>query len=211
MDLLTVVPGGDWARIIFVFCHVIFCAFAVTTVLKADYKILSSDLSPEDVAKDAKLISKLLAGLWVSGLAIIYVDTGFSPDIVMLKAKLVLKLACVFLLTANGVILHHVSLPVLTRLNQKVSHSELVLLSVTGALSTSHWLLAAFIGLFTPLGNLPVNTLLQAYGLLISGILFLSLTLVPVINHIKSKEMARIKKDNLVSKCRLMIELERSQ
>lgn len=186
MDPTSAISIVDWLRVLLIYCHVGICAFAITTVLKADFKILLSDFCREDIGTDAKRISYLLAGLWISGLAIIYLDTGFSTEIMMTKSKLLLKLLCVLMLTLNGLMLHQVSFPVLTRASE-ASDSEAVMLAVTGALSTSHWLLAAFIGMSAPLGQLPLHTLLQGYSLFLGSTILVSLTCVPLINRVKSR------------------------
>ena len=150
-------------------------------------KILLLNFCREEIGKDATRISYLLVGLWVSGLAIIYVDTGFSPEIMMSKGKLMLKLLCVLMLTLNGLVLHNASFPVLTKDAEVLTDSEAVLLAVTGALSTSHWMMAAFIGMSAPLGQIPFHTLFQAYCIFLVITLSMSLTFVPIINRAKSR------------------------
>ena len=185
INIFNEISIGDWLRIVLIFSHVVLCAFAITAVLRTDIKIMGGHFSRQGIEHEARQIAWLLAALWISGLAIIYLDTGFSPDILMAKSKLLLKLLCVLMLSLNGLVLHHVSFPVLTRDSETLTHTESVLLCVTGALSTSHWLLAAFIGISAPLDQLPFNTLLSTYVVFVGLILLLSITFVPMISRVK--------------------------
>ena len=175
----------EWFRIFIVYGHVIISAFALTTVLKADFKMLVSGISSAEIEDDGKNIFILLAALWVSGLTIIYIDTEFSADLLMANGKLLLKLVCVAMLTANGIVLHLISLPILERETVKVSYTESVLLSLTGALSTSHWMLAAFIGMSAPLGRIPFSTLLNAYWVFLIMLVLVAFCFVAVIRRVK--------------------------
>ena len=122
----------------------------------------------------AHQISVVLTLLWVTGLAIIYLDTGFDPAILAEKPKLLLKLMCVVVLTANGMVLHHISFPVLIKAGP-LSTWESIFLACTGALSTSHWLMAAFIGIARPLGRIPIESLATFYGAICLATLLVSL------------------------------------
>ena len=185
INIFNEISIGDWLRIVLIFSHVVVCAFAITAVLRTDIRIMGGNFCRQGIEQEARQIAWLLAALWITGLAIIYLDTGFSPDILMTKSKLLLKLLCVLMLSLNGWVLHYVSFPVLTRDSETLTRTESVLLCVTGALSTSHWLLAAFIGMSAPLGQLPFNTLLSTYGVFVCSILLLSITFVPVVRQIK--------------------------
>lgn len=181
-DLITkFISISDWLRIALVYGHVLVCAFAITAVLRTDLKIVFGNICEQEIARAAKEISFLLAALWVSGLAIIYIDTGFSAAILATKPKLLLKLMCVVTLTLNGIALHNISFPVLTRLHGIFTPRESILLVVTGALSTSHWMLAAFIGMSQPLGRLPLQTLFTGYGLFVLAVVTCSLPLIPLL------------------------------
>ncbi len=181
--ITTVVTTSDWLRIALVYSHLILCAFAITAVLKTDIKIVLGDYSRAEIGRAATGIACLLLGLWATGLAIIYIDTGFNPEVLLTKSKLVLKLVCVATLTANGYILHWLSFPILMDNNGKVTRGESVLLVMTGALSTSHWMLAAFVGLSQPLGRLPLQTLLAAYGVFTAAVVITSLFFIPLLSR----------------------------
>ena len=148
-------------RLILLYSHLILCALALAHVLKADLDIVTGKFTREGLR-------------WVTGLAIIYLDTGFDPAILAEKPKLLLKLMCVVVLTANGMVLHHISFPVLIKAGP-LSTWESIFLACTGALSTSHWLMAAFIGIARPLGRIPIESLATFYGAICLATLLVSL------------------------------------
>lgn len=150
-------------RLVLLYSHLLLCALAIAQVLKADFAIAFGRFTRESLQRDARDVSLILLLLWVSGLAVTYHDTGFDLAILAAKPKLLLKLVCVIVLTANGAVLHYLSFPVMLK-RGPVRRREAVLLALTGALSTSHWLMAAFIGIARPLGKVPLPQLLTVYG-----------------------------------------------
>ena len=187
----AVVSISDWLRISLVYCHLLLCAFAITAVLKTDLKIILGKFTHAEISRAAAGISWLLIGLWASGLAIIYIDTGFNPEVLATKSKLLLKLICVATLTLNGMVLHKLSFPVLLRSADSIPLKASVLLVVTGALSTSHWMLAAFVGLSQPLGKLPTETLLALYGLFVGTVVMTSLFFIPLLSRFPKANVMR--------------------
>ena len=181
--MFNYIPASDWLRIVLLYGHLVFCAFAITAILKTDIAVVLGKISREGLRSTATAISSILAALWVTGLSVIYLDTGFSVEILLGKPKLLLKLMCVFVLTVNGMVLHHISFPILTRNSSPISLYESLLLAVTGAISTSHWMLAAFIGMSKPLGMLPLKTLFMAYFIFISAVFLTSLCFIPLLNR----------------------------
>ena len=89
----------------------------------------------------------LLAGLWISGMAIVAVDglaqMGTNP-------KLLAKLVCVSLLTLNGLLLRHWCFPRLIS-NRPLQRAESWALMSCGAVSTTCWLMSGFYGIARPL------------------------------------------------------------
>jgi hypothetical protein len=63
----------------------------------------------------------------------------------------------------NGFVLHWFSFPVVIG-NGALTYGRTLLLAITGSLSTSHWLLTAFIGASKPLRQLPLKALLCTYA-----------------------------------------------
>lgn len=188
----TFISTSDWLRISLIYCHLLACAFAITSVLKTDINIVLGKFSRDDIGRAASGISQLLVALWATGLAIIYIDTGFSPEILATKSKLLLKLLCVVTLSINGMVLHRLSFPILTRNSDTLTTMESVLLVTTGALSTSHWMLAAFVGLSQPLGRLPFQTLLAAYIVFVCAVLFVSLLFIPLLSRVTTTNMEKV-------------------
>lgn len=182
---LELISVADWLRIILLYSHLVLCVFALSAVLKTDFALVFGEFSRKKLESTAHNISILLVLLWATGLAIIYIDTGFQPEVLATKSKLVLKLLCVCALTINGLVLHRISFPVLTSNSDQISVGESVLLVITGALSTSHWLLAAFIGMSKPLARLPAQTLFGAYGMFLMTVIITSLFFIPILSRIK--------------------------
>ncbi|MFK8076794.1 MAG: hypothetical protein AB8B84_09435 [Granulosicoccus sp.] len=117
--------------------------------------------------------------------SIIYLDNGFQFKFLATKSKLLFKLICVGVLTVNGLVLHHVSFPLLVREGVALNPLNTVLLVVSGGLSTSHWLLAAFVGLAKPLGRLPLDVLLSLYSLFLGAVLISSVLSLPLVNRMQ--------------------------
>lgn len=188
----TFISTSDWLRISLIYCHLLVCAFAITSVLKTDINIVLGKVSRDDIGRAASEISHLLIALWATGLAIVYIDTGFSPEILATKSKLLLKLLCVVTLSINGMVLHHLSFPILTKDANAITATQSILLVTTGALSTSHWMLAAFVGLSQPLGRLPFQTLAAAYIVFICAVLFVSLFFIPLLSRVSTISMEKV-------------------
>jgi hypothetical protein len=191
--MLYLINTSDWLRMALLYSHLILCALAISAVLKADISIMAGRYSATALRSTANTISLLLMALWATGLGVIYLDTGFAPAILLTKSKLLLKLMCVVALTINGVLLHRLSFPLLTRADQSLTIPESILLVGTGAVSTSHWMLAAFVGLAKPLGRLPFETLLAAYGLFCACVLTAALFFVPLLLNRLSPPQASVR------------------
>lgn len=164
-DLSLFIPplnSSDWFRTGLVYLHLLSCAFALALVLSADWRIIKGDFTLDGLRRTAQGTSVVLVFLWVTGGLLVHHDTGLDLAVIARLSKLQLKLLVVAALTINGVLLHFVSFPLITA-NRKLTLLESVVLAVTGTISTSHWLLAAFIGIARPLGQWPLETLLAAY------------------------------------------------
>lgn len=171
----------EWSRLGLLYSHLILCALAISAVLRADIAIFSGSFTRRGLEQTAKSTSHVLLALWATGLAIIYIDTGFDLDVLQGKGKLLLKLMCVLTLTANGIVLHYVSFPILTKDTGLITRFEATLLVTTGALSTTHWLAAAFVGMSKPLGRIPLDVLGSTYLLLLGSALLASVCFIPFI------------------------------
>ena len=181
----NVINVTEWFRLFLLYAHLILCAFAMAIVLKTDVALLFNSINRAQLENTARAISLVLVALWATGLAIIHLDTGFQFEVLATKSKLLFKLICVGVLTVNGLVLHHVSFPLLVREGSSLNSLNTLLLVITGALSTSHWLLAAFIGLAKPLGRLPLDVLLSVYGLMLGAVCIASVLSLPVVNKMQ--------------------------
>ena len=181
-DPTYAVPTVDWVRLTLVYLHLLASAFAIVLVLSADWGILKGSYTLEALQRTASRTSVVLTVLWISGLTLVYLDTGMNFEELATKPKLLLKLVIVGALTLNGVVLHMVSFPLFARTG-RLKWSESVVLAITGALSTSHWVLAAFVGVARPLGQWPIRMLLLGYLLYVVATLFLAVISVPMVRR----------------------------
>lgn len=182
MTLTMPISTTEWLRLFLLYAHLLLSMLALARVLAADLGLVTGKLSRELLHSTVHSIVWLLLGLWLSGLAIIWLDTGFDPALLAERSKLVLKLVSVTVLTLNGALLHRLAFPVLIS-DQPLNLRESILLAVTGSLSTLHWLLAAFIGVSKPLGKLPLELLLGSYALLCAATIVGSLACVGLVRR----------------------------
>lgn len=71
------------------------------------------------------------------------------------------------MLTINGVALHVITFPLLS-LPSRLSRNQLGILLLTGSISSSHWFIAAFVGIARPLKSIPIGELLITYVAIVS-------------------------------------------
>lgn len=183
------------ARQLLLFLHLLMFAVALSTVIQADLAILRGRLaeaglaaaSPGNVGAPqvasipagdglgaalpwghSRYLIAWLLGLWLTGLALIGLDTGFDPSVLAGKPKLLAKLSVVGLLSLNGLALHRLAFPVLQAGGAGVSAKGLRTCALLGAVSTVSWLFASFVGsarLIAPWMNYPAFMLLYALAL----------------------------------------------
>lgn len=179
---IPAVPPVDWVRLMVVYLHLLASALALALVLGADWRILRNSFTLEALDQTARHASIALAALWFTGLALVYFDTAMNPFLIADNPKLLLKLVVVIALTLNGLVLHTVSFPILAG-NAELRWSESIALCITGTLSTSHWVLAAFVGIARPLGQWPLKALLLGYVLYVVATLSVAITCVPLLRR----------------------------
>ena len=128
------------------FAHTLTFAFAIVAVLREDLALLRArrvDAARLHVA--GRFIMRLLVLLWITGLALIALDVGFDLAAMANKPKLAAKLTVVSLLTANGLLLHWLAFPILTK-PQRFPHQAATHCAALGAISSVTWLYASFVG-----------------------------------------------------------------
>lgn len=170
-----------WARVGLLFVHLLLCAAALHLVLSTDLRVLRRRVSAgtmHRVHRVHRRLALLLAGLWLSGAAVVLHDYGADLSQVLQHPKLLTKLACVSLLTLNALVLRFYALPRISRL-QPLAALETHVLAVTGAVSTASWLMAAFLGLARPLADWPVGQALGLYGAVLGAAVGVALLVCP--------------------------------
>jgi hypothetical protein len=161
------------------FAHVILFAIALSEIVREDWRMLRGGGDFAELHGIAQRVSWLLLGLWVTGLGLVWFDTGFELSAIAAKPKLAAKLIVVLVLTANGALLHSLAFPML---HQGI-RSQLVaaLIAALGAISTVSWFMAAFMGQARIIA--PAMTLggfLELFGVgLVSGITVAILVVAP--------------------------------
>jgi hypothetical protein len=171
----------EWIRMVLLYVHLLFCVVALGQVFETDLRIALGKTTIKMLSQQSVRVGFLLFAMWVSGLSVIYMDTGFDLLAMSQDSKLLLKITCVAVLSMNSLLLHWYSLPAVMKrdltLTGYKAHRSLgklksVLIVYIGALSLSNWLLAAFVGASEPLGKLGFSTLFKLY-LIIQGLTFL--------------------------------------
>lgn len=161
---MTTLSAIDWIRLPLIYAHLLLCAFAITQVLRTDLAILDGRFTPSGLARAAHRVVLLLVALWITGLSLVFLDTGFDPATLAAKPKLLFKLLCVSVLTVNGIVLHAVAFPLVAGHGRLTATASLAV-ALSGAMSTGHWLLAVFVGTTEPLGRWSHEELMTGYAL----------------------------------------------
>lgn len=124
------------------YAHLVAFAIAFGAVLREDAALLAQRrLDLRRLARTARTLTVALFVLWLSGLALIALDSGLDPRAIAATPKLAAKFVVVSALTANGFALHALAFPRLGR-----HDGQLALPLLLGAVSGASWLHASFIG-----------------------------------------------------------------
>lgn len=143
MDHLDV---SDVTRMGLILAHLVTFALAVAGIAFGDVAIFRNRRIDTGLLQtSAKLVTGALIMLWITGIAIIGIDTAFDPAVVVARPKLMAKLTIVVLLSLNGALMHHFAFPRFS-IPQKDRHVAALMPAVLGAVSVSTWLFAAFVG-----------------------------------------------------------------
>ena len=128
------------------FGHIIAFALALATILKEDVRLLRAKLiDSASLLASAKLVKWLLLALWVTGVPMVMMDIGTDVSLLLGKPKLLAKVIVVGALTLNGILLHRVAFPMITG-NPKNPNKVATIAVTLGAVSTTSWLYASFLG-----------------------------------------------------------------
>jgi len=118
--------------------------------------------------------------LWVTGIGVVYIDTLFDLDKIMTAQKLLTKFSCVGVLTLNAFVIHFFSFSKLTE--ETLSKADMFIMSISGAISTSSWTFAGFLGIAKPLAkHLSLTDFLSLYGLVVAVATAVAISITPII------------------------------
>lgn len=171
----------EFTRLAIVYLHLIACCVAIGLVLTSDLAMIKKLVSgapeaPDDLShlryvKHVVFLS--LIALWISGIAIVALDTSVKGVEYFTNPKLQAKIAIVCLLTLNGFLLHHTVMPAIEKFGSLLNLPSPGLRQsaiFAGAVSGVSWLYAALLGVGRPLAwKYSLLELLAAYPFLIAG------------------------------------------
>lgn len=175
----------DIARQLLLFIHLMVFAIAIAEILREDWRLFRSEqIDTEMLNTTSRNIKFLLVGLWASGIALVWFRTGSELQSLLADPKFHAKILVVSVLTINGLLLHLIAFPLL-RGEIEIRSGSAMLLSVLGAISTTSWLVAGFIGtsrIIAP--HLSFSMFIGLYEIaLISGLLTAMVFVRPRLRH----------------------------
>jgi hypothetical protein len=169
----------ELARMGVVYLHLIACCVAIGLVFMHDLdmvkRLLIGDpatMDPRHLGALHRTLARALLVLWLTGSALVAMEVWSKGLVVLANPKLQSKVAIVILLTINGVVMHHMVLPLLQRAGalMRLSFSKRMVAVFVGAISGVSWLYAAMLGVGRPLNwTYSLAQILAAYPLLIAG------------------------------------------
>lgn len=131
--------------------HLLAFALALSAVLRGDWMILRGPrIDRAALALISRTVVLSLVALALTGFAIIALDFGLDAEKLAHSPKLWAKLTVVGVLVLNGVVLHHRVFPALMRASLQ-GRAAPVFVCALGAVSTTSWLFATFLGIAAPL------------------------------------------------------------
>lgn len=145
-------------KTLLVYAHLLAACVSVGILLLQDLALAKTRGNPlpekmvHDLRTAADIMFAALVVLWVTGLALVIVGYLDNPQQYLMNPKLWAKFTVVSILTLNGLLLHYFSFP------RVVSHAGLLgrspleqsLIAATGAISSTSWLFACFLGIARP-------------------------------------------------------------
>ncbi|MEN0035461.1 MAG: DUF2214 domain-containing protein [Cellvibrio sp.] len=145
-------------KTLIVYAHLLAACVAVGLLLIQDLalaktrgKVLSA-LAKKELTKAADIMFIALIALWITGLALVLQGYMENPQQYLMNEKLWAKFTVVAVLTLNGVALHYYSFPHVTCARGFISvpRHEQILVALTGAISSTSWLFACYLGIARP-------------------------------------------------------------
>jgi len=155
-----------------VFAHLfcVACGLGMSAKLDLEFflsrKVRPTESLMADVERSHFLIVAAMVGLWASGLALVYLRTGFVAE--MVSAKLWMKMIVVTVLTVNSVIISIFVIPKLYAFPDlpvlAFPMRAKVPMAVCSAVSSVSWLSALALGAMTTLKMQPWAVLAPLFG-----------------------------------------------
>lgn len=153
------------------FVHIIGVALGLGGGLIADIRFMRFlfarfDVTDLEFFHDMhRIVSKALVLLWISGLMLLVMRTGFLPE--NFSPKLITKLLVVGLLTLNAIMVGVLAMPVLTRMIDcqlgELNLTDRLRLTLVGGISSASWLSGLLLGVFAILKRIPSDRLVDIF------------------------------------------------
>lgn len=143
----------DTVRILLVATHIVAVAVAIGLVFWQDIALVTSRrINALQFQLSSTQVTRALLVLWLTGIAIIGLDTGLDLAVIAAKPKILAKVTVVVLLSINGWVLHRFAFPALLGTHKNPRRTA-ALVTTLGAVSTVSWLYAIFLGVARPLAQ----------------------------------------------------------
>ena len=145
----------DAIRVTLIFIHVIAMAVAVGLMCWLDIALVTSRrVNAMQFQLSSARITRALMVLWLSGLAVMGLDSQLNLDALAVMPKIQAKLLVVTLLSLNGWALHRFAFPALMDNRARFpTMTTTTILTAMGAISTVSWIYATFLGIARPLAS----------------------------------------------------------
>jgi hypothetical protein len=145
-------------KTLLVYAHLLAACVSVGILLIQDSALAKSRgkalsaAAIKDLTKSAEVMFVALIVLWITGLALVLLGYLENPQQYLMNEKLWAKFTVVSVLTLNGVALHFFSFPRVTSRHGLLGLPtfEQILVTLTGAISSTSWLFACYLGIARP-------------------------------------------------------------
>lgn len=162
------------------YAHLMSACVAIGILLQQDFALWQSRnraLTHNEIIElknTTTIVFIALFLLWLSGISMVTMGYLQNPEIYFSNQKLWAKFSVVIILTVNGFFLHHYSFPRITGNKGilELPNFEKKLVAYSGALSTTSWLFACYLGMARPWNfTTTYEEVMAIYGLLLAGAL----------------------------------------
>jgi len=149
---------GCAMKTLVIYAHLLATCVAIGLLLLQDAALAKSRgralsvKAIKDLATAAEIMFVALVVLWITGLGLVLLGYLENPQQYFMNEKLWAKFTVVSVLTLNGVLLHYFSFPRVTARRGLLGRTKLEqrLVAATGAISSTSWLFACYLGIARP-------------------------------------------------------------